>query len=417
MVSLHKMETARYADFSLASSTLNTALLASVGEKNRNHLKTTFPALKLYMLSPRDIVDTMRAKHGVATSDDVTKLRDPLSRALTSLSDLTDHMDSFLLASQRLTRTGQGETDYRYFELFLGTVSGFPSVSACMAGYYTAYPAILQQSLATLFPYLENLNDHLTRGDPSSPFSGAAKAAQKLAPRNRQPRSRPNKTNKLQQPANAPAPYRPSTNTSTHHRPKWGPNGQIALQASSSGPDQIKIARLQAVIANMTGGPGQHAYTGMPSDKDPYSHVSLLSSARPRPFYCWLHGYNNTHDGVTCNVMRAQPEYTAYQKNATSPDGTGGNPNVGVPVSFTRPRSKFFSPLPRACLPCLTPHVSNSNPPPNSQAIKDSPPTPPSDATRAGAPIKQSAPLMLQAEGAYPQAQRVRVLALPKPHH
>jgi hypothetical protein len=52
------METARYADFSMASSTLNTALLASVGEKNRNHLKTTFPALKLYMLSPREIVDT-----------------------------------------------------------------------------------------------------------------------------------------------------------------------------------------------------------------------------------------------------------------------------------------------------------------------------------------------------------------------
>ncbi len=79
VISLHKMETERYADFSLASSTLNTALLASVGEKNRNHLKTTFPALKLYMLSSRDIVDTMRA----ATSDDVTKLRDPLSRALT----------------------------------------------------------------------------------------------------------------------------------------------------------------------------------------------------------------------------------------------------------------------------------------------------------------------------------------------
>ena len=82
VVSLYKMEATRHADFSMASSTLNTALLASVGEKNRNHLKTTFPALKLYMLSPREIVDTMRAKHGVATSDDVTKLRDPLSRAL-----------------------------------------------------------------------------------------------------------------------------------------------------------------------------------------------------------------------------------------------------------------------------------------------------------------------------------------------
>ena len=106
VVSLFKMETQRYADYSMASSILNTALLASVGEKNQNHLRTIFPAMKLYMLSPREIVDTMRDKHGVATSDDVGKLRDPLSRALTSLSDLTDHMDSFLLASQRLTRSG-----------------------------------------------------------------------------------------------------------------------------------------------------------------------------------------------------------------------------------------------------------------------------------------------------------------------
>ncbi len=60
------MEATRYADYSMASSTLNTALLASIVEQNRNHLKTTFSALKLYMLSPLEIVDTMRAKHGVA---------------------------------------------------------------------------------------------------------------------------------------------------------------------------------------------------------------------------------------------------------------------------------------------------------------------------------------------------------------
>ncbi len=140
--------TLRHAGYSMTSSTLYTVLLASVGKTNRNHLKTNFPALKLYMLSPREMVDAMRAKHGVATSNDVSRLRGPLSRALTSLSDLTGHINSFLLASQRLTRSGLGETDYKYFELFLETVSGFPSVPASMAGYYTQYPAILQQSLA-----------------------------------------------------------------------------------------------------------------------------------------------------------------------------------------------------------------------------------------------------------------------------
>jgi hypothetical protein len=65
VVSLFKLEATRHADYySMASSTLNTAPLVSVGEKNRNHLQMNFPALKLYMLSPRKIVDTMRAKHG-----------------------------------------------------------------------------------------------------------------------------------------------------------------------------------------------------------------------------------------------------------------------------------------------------------------------------------------------------------------
>ncbi len=72
VVSLFKMEATRHANYSMASGTLNTALLASIGDKNTNHLKTTFPALKTYMhlhaLSTRHI-DAMRAKHGVATSE------------------------------------------------------------------------------------------------------------------------------------------------------------------------------------------------------------------------------------------------------------------------------------------------------------------------------------------------------------
>ncbi len=113
-------------------------------------------------------------------------------------------------------------------------------------------------------------------------------------------RSRPNnRTKQQQQPASTP-PYRSSnSNTGNHQRARWGPQGQIAMQASSSGTDKAEIARLQAVIANMTGRLGQYLSTGMPSAPDLYSDVFLLSSARPRPFYCWLHGFNISHDGVT----------------------------------------------------------------------------------------------------------------------
>jgi hypothetical protein len=115
VVSIYKAEAARHRDFSMASSALTTALLVSVGETNRNLLKTAFPMLKTYMLSLRQVIDTMTLKHGVATSDDVSALKEPLSRALTSLSNLPNHMNLFVLASQRLTRSGQGETDFNYF--------------------------------------------------------------------------------------------------------------------------------------------------------------------------------------------------------------------------------------------------------------------------------------------------------------
>ena len=71
VVNLHRMAVQKHNDFSYASSALTTALLASIGEANEDTLRTTFPDLAPYMLTPRQIVDTMLAKHGVATGDDV----------------------------------------------------------------------------------------------------------------------------------------------------------------------------------------------------------------------------------------------------------------------------------------------------------------------------------------------------------
>jgi hypothetical protein len=78
VVSIYKQELARYKDYTLAESALATALLASIGETNVILLKTTYPAIKTYALTLRQIVDTM-----------IAKLREPLSRALTSLSVTT----------------------------------------------------------------------------------------------------------------------------------------------------------------------------------------------------------------------------------------------------------------------------------------------------------------------------------------
>jgi hypothetical protein len=138
------MEATRHADYSMASSTLNTALLASVGEENRNHLKTPEA---IHALSARN------SRHHACQARCQQAPRPPVSSSDAIVGPDWPH--GFLIP------VGQPASDT---ERPRGNrlVSGFPSVPASMAG-YTQYPAILQQSLATLFPFLENLKDHLTR--------------------------------------------------------------------------------------------------------------------------------------------------------------------------------------------------------------------------------------------------------------
>ena len=367
VVSIYREEATKHRDFSKASSALTTALLDSVGEANRTLLRTTFPTLKPYMLTPRQVVDTMSLKHGVATSDDVSALKEPLSRALTSLSNLSNHMDSFLLASQRLTRSGQGETDFSYFKAFLETVSGFPSIALAMPGYYVTYPVILQQSLATLFPYLETLRDHLVRSDTASPFSGAA------TQRNR----RPMKGKQQQQKQRLPQQQKQQQPQQQHqHRyPKWSPTGPVAFTAATTADlarnpaDVAEIQRLNEAMAAMGSSSGYGTQYGMLPPPTPPANAYMSSASRPRQFYCWLHGWNNTHNGAQCNVMGADMAYTQQMKAATSPHGTGGNPKIGVPVSFHRPSSNCFrlsSSFSLSCHPCAS-HTP-FHPPPFSQA-------------------------------------------------
>jgi hypothetical protein len=99
-----------------------------------------------------------------------------------------------------------------------------------------------------------------------------------------------------------------------------------------------------------------HDSSAFPQNSWPYpgeSPTAFTASrpARPRAYYCWLHGWNTSHNSPQCRKMMASPEYTPLMRAAASPEGNGGNPNVGPPV--TLPFSR--------CLPCLTP-VSFSRP-------------------------------------------------------
>jgi hypothetical protein len=226
-------------DFSFASSTLNTAVLLSIGEVNQNILRTTFPALKPYMLTPRQIVDTMLAQRGVATGDDVSKLRDPLSQTMTSLLDLTKHMASFLLASQRLIRSRQGETAFRYFQLFLEIVANLPSVIRAESHHLLRpIPGHPQpkRGHSVPIPGADEGPFAAQRTHSGTPFSGAANG-------NKQPNNQPkgkkgNKGNK--------------TNQANQHTPRWSPHGSTLLSAATAPTTTPPPDYLPYVSANGT---------------------------------------------------------------------------------------------------------------------------------------------------------------------
>ena len=358
VIAVNKRDLDKHYAYTTALSTLNLALLASVGADNKTLLKGLFLPAPLYSLTPMQIVEAMLLEYGETTGIDLQRLRAPLQEPLTSLAELERHMNKFMLASKKLTATGRGKNPYEYFETFLETVRGFPVVAQTLSTFYAAHPAIAQHTIATLFPHLKAQHTYMMSQSTASPFSGAATPA---------PAPTSNKKNNKK-----------GRNTRRAQRPTWGPQGTMhtlayppnfsggivgppvvpttvaALQAQY----QSEIQRLHALLATTTSTntvPLQYgATTGDYGDYSALFSRPAVETSRPRPFFCWLHGWNISHNSPDCRVMASNPQYTAVMRTATDPEGNGGNPHVGPPV-----RLPFRLPLPSphvlTCLPCLRP--------------------------------------------------------------
>ncbi len=358
--SLYRDALARNHAYAAATSTLAQALLASIGPENKVSLEATFDPDPLYSLTPRQIVDAMFAEHGTTNPQDLAVLRAPLHEPLPALANLERHMNFFLLASKKLTTADQGKTPYEYFEIFLETLKGSPVVGQCLPANYAVNTTMATRNLGTLYPYLKSQLEFFLIQSTASPFSGAAIPAPK--PKNKNKKKKGAKGGQI---------------------PKWGPYGramyaaappnfasgifEAAVTPSSNLQEaHAEIHRLHQVMAqqgNLSAAYSNfgHAVQHTLPPTVPSAHFVQNFGDRSRPHYCYVHGFNISHDGPACRVMGSDPRYTAAMKAATTPVGTGGNPNVGPPVSLP---FRFSSPP--VCLPCLfstSPTKDNSKPP------------------------------------------------------
>ncbi len=122
------------AAYAAATSTLAQALLASIGPDNTVSLETTFDPDPLYSLTPRQIVDAMFAEHGMTDPQDLAVLRAPLHEPLPALANLERHMNTFLLASKKLT------------------TADHPVVGQCLPAYYALNTTMTTRLLGTSAP-------------------------------------------------------------------------------------------------------------------------------------------------------------------------------------------------------------------------------------------------------------------------
>ena len=79
---------------------------------------------------------------------------------------------------------------------------------------------------------------------------------------------------------------------------------------------------------------------------NPLPSLSLqrfLAEASAQDLVTVVHGFNISNDSPNCRVMASDEQYTPAMRAATTPVGTGGNPNVGPPVRSLPYR---FLPLP-----------------------------------------------------------------------
>ena len=316
-------------------SELRRVILASAGPSVRDWLEGQFAPVNIFVLTIRQILEAITLQYGTPTQREIDewqlRLRDPLL----VLADLEAHQAIFRKTLRKLPIVYR-PTANQLFQQYLATLGGFPTCAASLSTFYSTNPDVNAHTIANVMPFLVTQLPFLTAAQGTTPhFSGSASNP----PAPKPAKAKRDRTRRKQKPV------------------KW--NRNAAQGASSSATDPFvgtplyqhmlgAIQHRDALLSGFGGPPpqppafGQQLVAGA-NQVSSSSQPPLLPGHRqgqggwgpPREHYCFQHGYNNSHDGPDCNVMADNPNYTDADRAATSHHSSGGNPNVGPPVTGT----------------------------------------------------------------------------------
>ena len=131
VLAVHKRAMDKHHAYTMANSTLNVALLASIGPDNKVLLLAVYNVIPMYALAPFQIVDAMFQEHGVLAGADLGRLRAPLQEPLSALADLERHMnkEQIHVGLQKIDASRPRQATVRIFRGILGDGPGFSRCS------------------------------------------------------------------------------------------------------------------------------------------------------------------------------------------------------------------------------------------------------------------------------------------------
>lgn len=265
----HKEAKELYAQYTKFSAFGRLRLLESIGADIREEL--TDPASgSTIRATTAQIMEHTRTHYGTLTAEDIRQMRDSLREPI-SAQDVGTFLTfsvKFKNTVGKLAAAGQPLSQFDQLDYFFGAIMGQPGIADSAHDYVKANPILANRNLNNIIIFVRSQLANATAS--SLGYAGAAK-------------------------------------------------GSITQQQSTPTPSPCNIPFAGLTIAEVT------KVIDSVLDKRLGTSSHTAGKQQQAKYYCYCHGYNNSHLGRDCNKMKADSTlYLPAMLNAKTPTQVPG---------------------------------------------------------------------------------------------
>lgn len=262
----YKVEKAEYEKFIAAKAALKKALLQSIGPANVKLLSHARFGTKY--LTNKEIVDRMRNLYGIITEEAINAIKAQMKAPMDSTRTFEDHIIELNSLFSQLADSGYGIHEYEKLQYLRESTNTHPDVVECVREYYKKVPQLGKQNYQDCVAIVVEMLPTMTT---TSKFGYAAA----MTPVNIEELVRAEVERRLTATA---------ATAQTVVVPAVPPSAQFNKNSTSG-----------------------HAGGGRGAAASNQSKTRGGKKNKTGSCYCYVHGYNDTHEGAACRHMLNYP--------------------------------------------------------------------------------------------------------------